>query len=179
MYLVDTDVLLADSPDGQVFPLSLVEWMEVHSDELFVSAVTVAEISEAIAKLERTGSRSRAAGLRDWLELVLHLYGERVLPFDASAARLAGELMDEAHSASPTCGLSEMTIPAAAGDRRVTVLTPNPSRYSDSFRHSPLGIGDIAIAATASTHGLTILTRRPYRFRPLEVPAIDPFETLP
>ena len=66
-----------------------------------------------------------------------------------------------------------MTIPAAAGDRRVTVMTPS------TFHDSPLGIADIAIAATARTHGLTILTRRTRRFRPLEVPALDPFESLP
>ena len=63
--------------------------MDTHSDGLFLSAVTVAEISDGIAKMERTGSASRAGALKDWLELVLHLYGERVLPFDVAAARLA------------------------------------------------------------------------------------------
>lgn len=122
----------------------LVEWMDLHSDVLFLLAVTVAEISDGIAKLKRTGSASRAAILGDWLELVLHLYGERVLPFDVSAARLAGELTDKARAAG----------------------------------HSP-GFADVAIAATAGCHGMTILTRNLRHFTPLDIPAIDPFVTLP
>jgi hypothetical protein len=41
------------------------------------------------------------------------------------------------------------------------------------------GFADIAIAATASRHRLTILTRNMRHFRPLGVPAVNPFEGLP
>ncbi|MCJ2096775.1 type II toxin-antitoxin system VapC family toxin [Methylobacterium sp. J-072] len=44
--------------------------------------------------------------------------------------------------------------------------------------HAP-GLADLAIAATAQCHGWTILTRNGRHFRPLGVPAHDPFETLP
>ena len=174
MYLVDTDVLLAGAPGRPERPASFAEWMDAHSDELFVSAVSVAEISEAIVRLERTGSPSRAAGLRDWLDLVLHLYGERVLPFDASAACLAGRLMDEAREASPTYGVAELAVPAVSGSRRVTIMVPNAHHH-----HPQPGIADIAVAAIAESHDLTILTRSPSRFMALGVPAMDPFETLP
>ena len=90
MYLVDTDVLSAGSPGRRGRSAGLVEWMDARSHELFLSAMTVAEISDGIAKLKRTGSAAKAAKLNDWLELVLHLYGERIMPFDVSAARLAG-----------------------------------------------------------------------------------------
>ena len=108
------------------------------------------EISEAIVRLERTGSPSRAAGLRDWLVLVLHLYGERVLPFDASAACLAGRLMDEVREASPTYGVAELAVPAVSGSRRVTIMVPN------AHHHPQPGIADIAVAAIAESHDLTI-----------------------
>ena len=144
MYLVDTNVLSAGAPGRAERSAELVEWMDVHSDFLFLSAVTVAEISDGIVKLKRTGSASRAAILGDWLELVLHLYGERVLPFVVSAARLAGELTDTARAAG----------------------------------HSP-GFADVAIAATAGCHGMTILTRNLRHFTPFDIPAIDPFVTLP
>ena len=172
MYLVDTDVLMAGSPGEAATPASFAGWMDAHSDELFVSAVTVAEISGRLAELERTGAASEAAALRDWLEIVLHLYGERVLPFDTAAARLAGELMDEARSASPAHRLAELVIPAAASGR-VTIMTPN------LHHHPPIGIADIAVAATAASHELTIVTRNPRRFAPLGVPAINPSETMP
>ena len=90
MYLVDTNVLPAGAPGRRERSARLVEWMDARSHELFLSAVTVAEISDSIANLHRTGSAAKAAGLGDWLELVLHPYGERVLPFDVPAARLAG-----------------------------------------------------------------------------------------
>ena len=89
--------------------------METHSDGLFLSAVTVAEISDGIAKMERTGSASRAGALKDWLELVLHLYGERVLPFDVAAARLAGKLMDKARATGHSPGFADVAIAATAG----------------------------------------------------------------
>ena len=118
--------------------------MDARSDSLFLSAVTVAEICDGIAKMRRTGSAARAARLEDWLELVLHLYAERVLPFDTAAARLAGELTDRARAAG----------------------------------HAP-GFADIAIAATALNRDLTVLTRNLRHFRPLEIPAHDPFDRLP
>ena len=102
MYLVDTNVLSAGVPGRRERSAALVEWMDTRSHALFLSAVTVAEISDGIAKLKRSGSASRAAGLGDWLELMLHLYGERVLPFDVPSAHLAGEPMDGARPASPT-----------------------------------------------------------------------------
>ena len=144
MYLVDTNVLSAAAPGRQAQSAALAAWMNAHSDRLFVSAVTVAEICDGIAKLRRTGAASRAASLDDWLELVLHFYAERVLPFDVAAARVAGALTDRARSAG----------------------------------HSP-GFADIAIAATAASRNLIVLTRNLRHFGPLQVPAHDPFETLP
>ena len=133
MYLVDTNVLSAGAPGRQERPAALIGWMDAYSHELFLSAVTVAEISAGIAKLKRTGSASRAAGLGDWLELVLHLYGDRVLPFDVAAARLAGELMDEARAAGHAPGFADIAIAATAASRDLTILTRN-------LRHfSPLG----------------------------------------
>ncbi len=41
------------------------------------------------------------------------------------------------------------------------------------------GLADLAIAATARCHGHTVLTRNPRHFGPLDVPAHDPFATLP
>lgn len=144
MYLVDTDVLSAGAPGRRERTAGLAAWMDAHSDSLFLSAVTVTEICNGIARIRRTGSASRAARLEEWLELALHLYGERVLPFDTAAARIAGALTDRARAAGQAPGFA-----------------------------------DIAIAATAANRGLTVLTRNLRHFRPLQVPALDPFDTLP
>lgn len=134
MYLVDTNVLSIASLGRRQRTAFLAGWMDTHSEELFLSAVTVAEISDGIAKVRRTGAASRADNLRDWLETVLHLYGSRVLPVDLAAARLAGELMDRARAAGHSPGLADIAIAATAGSRNLTILTRN-------LRHfTPLGV---------------------------------------
>jgi predicted nucleic acid-binding protein len=137
VYLVDTNVLSAASPGRRQRAAFLVDWMDSRSENLFLSAVTVAEISDGIAKVRRTGAVSRADNLRDWLETVLHLYGSRVLPFDSAAARLAGELMDKARAAGQSPGFADIAIAATAGSRNLTILTHN-------LRHfAPLGVAVI------------------------------------
>ena len=144
MYLVDTDVLSTAAPGRREHSPALVDWMDARSDALFLSAVTVAEIHHGIARLKRTGAAERAARLAEWLELVLHLYGDRVIPFDIDAARAAGTLMDKA---------------------RATGQSP--------------GFADLAIAATAASRNLTVLTRNLRHFAPLDIRAVNPFESLP
>ena len=63
-----------------------------------MSAVSIAEIEAGIAKLRRQGARRRADDLTAWLDTLLHLYAERVLPFEVRAARIAGGLADRARS---------------------------------------------------------------------------------
>lgn len=127
-------MLSAGAPGRRERTAGLVRWMEARSRALFLSAVTVAELTGGIAKLKRAGSVSRAARLGEWLDLVLHLYGGRVLPFDVPAARLAGELMDRARAAGHTPGFADIAIATTAASRRLTVLTRN-------LRHfAPLGV---------------------------------------
>ena len=118
--------------------------MDERSDSLFLSAITVAEVCNGISKLRRNGATRKAGQLTDWLDFMVHLYGDRVLPFDIAVARLAGALMDEARATG----------------------------------HSP-GFADLAIAATAGSRDLTVLTRNLRHFAPLDVRAINPFESLP
>ena len=49
-YLVDTDVVSATSPTIVVKRPELIDWMDLHSSDLFLSAVTIAEIADGIAK---------------------------------------------------------------------------------------------------------------------------------
>jgi toxin FitB len=65
---------------------ALAEWMDAHSDSLFLSVVKVAGIEAGIAKLRREGATRKsadlAAYLAAYLETVLHLYGNRIPVFD-------------------------------------------------------------------------------------------------
>jgi len=92
----------AAAPSRPVSP-ALIEWMDTHS-ALFLSAVTVAEIEDGIAKSRREGAARKSADLSAWLETVLHLYGNRVLAFDVATARIAGAISDRARGLGQTPG---------------------------------------------------------------------------
>ena len=49
-YLVDTNVISAVSPPHQPAP-DLAAWLIQHSDDLYLSTVTIAEIEAGIAKI--------------------------------------------------------------------------------------------------------------------------------
>ena len=95
-------------------PPALVEWLDAHSAALFLSAVTVAEIEDGIAKLRREGARRRSADLAAWLETVMHLYGDRILAFDAATARIAGSISDRARGQGQAPGFADIIIAATA-----------------------------------------------------------------
>jgi toxin FitB len=131
MYLVDTNVISAAAPSRPV-ALALVEWMDTHSASLFLSAVTVAEIEDGIAKLLREGARRKSTDLAAWLEAVLHLYDDRVLAFDVATARIAGVISDRARGQGQMPGFADIMIAATAQHHGLTILSRN-LRHFESF----------------------------------------------
>jgi toxin FitB len=99
--------------------------MDAHSASLFLSAVTVAEIEDGIAKLRREGARRKSADLAAWLEAVLHLYADRVLAFDVATARIAGVISDRARGLGQSPGFADIIIGATARQHRLTILSRN------------------------------------------------------
>jgi predicted nucleic acid-binding protein len=133
VYLVDTNIISESAPSRPVSP-ALLEWMDRRTNSLFLSAVTIAEIEDGIAKLKREGARRKGAGLSAWLETILHLYGDRVLVFDAVIARIAGAISDRARAQGQSPGLADIIIAATAQHHRLTILSRN-------VRHlKPLGV---------------------------------------
>lgn len=134
LYLVDTDVISQGAPSKGAASAALITWMDQNSDSLFLSVITVAEIEDGIAKSRREGAVHKATELGKWLETLLHLYGNRVLPFDLPAARIAGKLSDRARSRGHTPGFADLAIAAIAVAHSLPVLTRN-------LRHfAPLGV---------------------------------------
>jgi predicted nucleic acid-binding protein len=133
MYLVDTNVISAAAPAKAAAP-GLVRWMEANSAALWLSVVAVAEIESGTARLRREGAVARADRLGAWLDTLLHLYGERVLPFDLAAARVAGAVADAARGAGHAPGFADVAIAATAKLHGLTVLTRNVRRFE------PLGV---------------------------------------
>lgn len=133
MYLVDTNILSAGAPTKSAADRALVSaWLERRGDALFLSAITIAEIEAGIAKAQRSGATAMSDALRQWLGVVEHLYGDRILPFGIEEAHCAGAMMDKARARAP--GFEDIAIAATAEAHGLTVLTAN-------LRHfEPLGV---------------------------------------
>jgi toxin FitB len=99
--------------------------MDDNSASLYMSAVSIAEIEAGIARLRRQGSGRKANGLTAWLDALLHLYQDRVLPFDAATARTAGALSDLARGRGHAPGFVDVAIAAPAKLRGFAILTNN------------------------------------------------------
>jgi toxin FitB len=132
VYLVDTNVISAGAPSRRT-PPAIIEWMDSHSAALFLSAITVAEIEDGIAKLRREGARRKSADLSAWFDVVLHLYSDRVLAFDLATARIAGSISDRARGLGHAPGFADIIVAATAQHHGLTILSRN-------VRHlAPLG----------------------------------------
>ncbi len=134
MYLADTNIVSAGSPLAHAAPAGLIDWMERHSAELYLSVITVAEVEDGIAKARRLGATRKADRLGAWLATLIHLYSARILPMDLAVARIAGRMSDRARAAGHAPGLADITIAATAQAHDCIVLTRN-------IRHfRPLGV---------------------------------------
>lgn len=121
-YLIDTNIISIAAARRHA---EIIRWMDSHSGDLFLSAVSVAEIADGIAKVERRGAKRKAADLSAWLETVLHLYGDRVLGFDSATAQIAGALSDLARGRGHSPGLADVIIAATARRHDLTILSRN------------------------------------------------------
>lgn len=122
-YLLDT-VLLSElrkpKPSRKV-----VRWIQAQKpDALFISVVSVGEIERGIEKV-RKADAAFAAELELWLEALLRLYDDHVLPVSANAARLWGRL-----SAKLGNDGVDLLIAATALTHGLTVVTRNEKHFS-------------------------------------------------
>lgn len=133
MYLLDTNIVSANAPSKrQVGSEVFAAWVRAHSDDLHISAITIAEIEAGIARAVRIGATTKAGQLRHWLDAVEHFYGGRILAFGVEEAREAGAMLDRARAHDP--GFEDIAIAATAAVRGFTVLTANERHFA------PLGV---------------------------------------
>lgn len=130
-YLVDTNILSASAPIRHGADARVADWLDTQSARLRLSVVTMAEIEDGIAKARRQGATAKAQSLADWLEAIIHLYEDQILPVDVTVAREAGRLLDRARSGGHDPGLADMLIAATARVHGLIVLTRNTKDFVD------------------------------------------------
>jgi predicted nucleic acid-binding protein len=132
-YLIDTNVISAVAPTRRNRPCVLVDWLDRASAELYLSIVTSVEIRDGIAKADRDGAARKANVLRELWVAVEHLYAERILTFDLTAATIAGAMMDRARGAGEAPGFADVAIAATAEARGLTILTRNVRHFQPIY----------------------------------------------
>ena len=122
MFLIDT-VTLSELRKRERDP-SVVRWFErQRSSDLFLSVISIGEIERGITR-QRTADPGFSAALAEWLDKVLSIYGDRILPFDLRAARRWGTL-----SAALGNDSVDLMIAATALENGLTVVTRNASDF--------------------------------------------------
>jgi predicted nucleic acid-binding protein len=116
MYLLDTNVLSAlGRPDRAP---QVAAWIRGKpDDQLYLSVITLGEIERGIVR-QSGRDPAFAADLRGWLERTVRLFADRILPFDADAARIWGGLSARIGNTG-----ADLLIAATALSRNWVVVT--------------------------------------------------------
>ena len=118
MFLIDTMVL--SELRRRQRDAGVVSWIrEQRQEDCFLSVVSIGEIERGIAR-KRVVDPVFAAQLAGWLDQLLRLYGDRLLPVDVGVARRWGQL-----SASVGHEGADLLIAATALEHGLTVVTRN------------------------------------------------------
>jgi hypothetical protein len=134
-YLLDTSVVSILAPGRESFvPTPFSEWLQTHHQQLYLPCVAIAEMAQGIGKLRRAGGVERAERLDHWLDGLLNVYADRILPLDAQAARLAGDISDAAIARGRHPGFADVAIAALAQNAGMLLLTCNLKHFE------PLGV---------------------------------------
>ena len=118
MYIIDTDVLSAlrkreRNPE-------VARWLAGQRvTDLYLSVVSIGEIERSLAAVKGRDP-AFAAQLEDWLDALLRLHGDHILPVDLSVARRWGMLSQEVGHGGP-----DLLIAATALEHGLTVVTCN------------------------------------------------------
>ena len=92
MFLLDTHVV-SESRRGQRCNPGVAAWFaSVVVSDLFIGALTIGEIRKGIMLVTSRGDHTQAANLDTWLQGVLTIFADRILPVDASIADTWGQM---------------------------------------------------------------------------------------
>jgi predicted nucleic acid-binding protein len=123
MFLLDT-VVLSELRLRQRDP-GVVTWIgSQRQEDCFLSVVSIGEIERGIAR-KRSSDAAFASQLAEWLDQLLRLYGDRLLPVDVGVARRWGLL-----SAAIGHDGVDLLIAATALERGLTVVTRNLRHFT-------------------------------------------------
>jgi len=129
MYLLDT-MVLSELRKKERNP-GVTQWLSGKSDqELFISSVvSIGEIAKGIAQQDKQDKQDKefAKLLKHWLEKLLLLYGQRILPVDIPIAKRWGELSIQVQNSGV-----DILLAATAMEHNLTIVTRNERHFSQT-----------------------------------------------
>jgi toxin FitB len=133
-YVVDTDVLSTTSPTASPAIPGLPDWLERNSEQLYISVISLMEISYGIAWLTHREARRKARLLQAWLDNVAAFHRSRIIMVVDDVALRAGQLLARARAGGVEISAEDALIAASAELRAMTVLTANARHFA------PMGV---------------------------------------
>ena len=128
MFVLDTNVvseLMRDRPDSRV-----IAWLDDQpTSDLYVTAITEAEIRAGIAFLPAGGRRRGLTGAAEHAFGVL--FAERILPFDSDAAREYAGIASNRRTTGRPISQADCMIAAIARSRGASVATRDASGFDE------------------------------------------------
>ncbi|MDR1799276.1 MAG: type II toxin-antitoxin system VapC family toxin [Bifidobacteriaceae bacterium] len=125
-FLIDTNVISElRKPAARRNP-GVVAWAaQIDPSEVYISAVTISELSEWVARTARRDA-TQGAILDGWFQTqVLNTYGDRILPVDTAVAARAGTL-----HVPDRRDYRDAFIAATALEHDLTVVTRNVTDFA-------------------------------------------------
>jgi len=136
-YLLDTNIIsevVRPAPSR-----SLLAWMADRADEdLFVSALTIADVRRGVLELPAGRKRDRLDAWFSGPEGPPALFAGRVLPFDEAAGLIWARLMAEGTAAGRPRSALDTIIAATAAANDFIVVTGNEKDFAGVEVFNPL-----------------------------------------
>jgi predicted nucleic acid-binding protein len=125
VFLLDTDVLSELRKPKR--DENVMAWFDTtRPSDMFVSIVSVVEIERGIER-KRRDDPAFAAELGEWLDALLRLYGERVLPLTINIARRWGRLSAQIGNKN-----IDLAIAATALEHGLAMVTRNVRHHTST-----------------------------------------------
>lgn len=129
MIVLDTNViseLMRGSPETAV-----IEWIDMHADiDLFVTAITVAELFYGIARLPNGRRKTNLATQVE--RMIGEDFDHRVLPFDELAAAHYGDIAADREHAGRPISIADAQIAAICRSYASTLATRNVDDFAST-----------------------------------------------
>ena len=124
MYLLDTVILSELRKSAARRDVNVIAWLTtIEPKSLFLSTVTIAEVERGI-ELQTDRNPAFANDLAQWLEVIVRVYGERILPLTLAVARRWGRLSARLGNMG-----MDLAIAATALEHGLSVATRNVGHF--------------------------------------------------